>query len=1404
MTTPESSDIKSRIPRLTSSNFPIWKVRISAKIRTLGASDILSGVETCPRPSSPYVPNTTVTEDAHDRAAAKRLIAIASWTKRDADAFNIIVENVDDNMITQFGNKGTSLEIWKIVLSVNHDTHSGVTAFYIKIGIIERRYIDGTPIADHIGWIRTENQRLQGMKKDLDDEFLALLLLHSLPKTETWTRFISNTVEATSDTVPLTVAHVESRLLRAESLSQDDPIHGQSALAVAARQASASQTKAKPPRPLCTNCRKGPHKAEDCRGEGGGKFGVPFDNQLKAATPTVAYARPHIYSGSPHAFLASKFNVNANLATRKALDDILIDSGCSCHISPRRDWFEKSTFRQLDNPVSIDLGDASSILATGIGTIHLKLDINGNTTYGYIANVLYAERMATTLLSVADLTKRNHTLTFDGNHCNIKSKTTGALVGIASRQGPSDLYRLLACVTHDHVSVNTATTRSIDINILHRRLGHLGFDNVRRLVTQGMVEDISKLTGTQEFCESCALGKAHRLPFPNNKTTVNNVLDLIHSDVCGPLPSSIGGKRYFVTFTDDHSRRKFLYLLSAKSEVLPSFLEFKASVEKETGRQIKIIRSDNGGEYTSLDFQRYLTTEGITAQTSTPYTPEQNGLSEQGNRTIVEKIRPMLKAAGMSNGFWAEAALTATYLGNVSPHAALNDKTPMEVWSKKRPHILGIREFGTIAYAFIPKALRKKLDDKSDKCVLLGYAVGSKAYRLWRISDHRVIISRDVQFNEGSYLQDAPQEPDIWPDENTETTQANDTLPDEEEDPPTLNNPPLAPIPAPIVPIPDIVPGRPQRDHRPPAWRQEDINNASSESDFLQAAGYLATAPTTVTATTVAIHEHNVFALTAVTTPQSADEPRSYKEAMRSVDADKWKQGIDEELQSILENKTFKTIKRADVPEGRKLVGSKLVFKLKRDATGNVVRHKVRLVAQGFSQIPGIDYLETYAPVTKIASIRLVCALSAIYDLDLEQLDIKTAYLNGYLKEEIYMKPPEGVGADSNDIWLLLRTLYGLKQSGKVWNDLINGVLIELGFIACAGDKCLYVYNHNMIIIIIALYVDDMLAANNSATTWAKIKRKLKEKFNITEMGEAHFLLGMEIIRDRPNRTITLSQKRYIQDICERYGMADANTVRTPMNTNTPLSITQSPQTDAEHAEMKYVPYQNLTGSLLYAAMATRPDIAFAVGSLCRFNSNYGNEHWLAAKRVIRYLKGTQELSLVYDGKLDHNLSAIAHGFSDADWAGDIDSRKSTSGYVFMMAGAAVTWSSKAQTTPALSSTEAEYVSSTRAAQESIWLRNILTDLGSKPTLPTTIWCDNQSAIALATNTVDTSSRMKHIDVRHHFIREAVIEKHINIQWCPTEDQAADILTKALPRIKHEYFVQLLGMVPRLRGGVET
>ena len=268
-------------------------------------------------------------------------------------------------------------------------------------------------------------------------------------------------------------------------------------------------------------------------------------------------------------------------------------------------------------------------------------------------------------------------------------------------------------------------------------------------------------------------------------------------------------------FMDDHSQCKFLYLLSAKSEVLTYFLQFKALVEKETGCQIKMIWSNNGGEYTSLDFQHYLTTEGITSQISTPYTLEQNGLSEQGNQMIVEKIRPMLRAAGMSNGFWAEAATTATYLGNISPHTALQNKTPMEIWTKKRPHLHGIHEFGTITYALVPKSQHKKLDNKSEKCILLGYAVSTKAYHLWCIRDCCIIISCDVIFNDGSYLQDAPNEtlpPTNADDDGADNAPSEEVNPLEPDEPVHENNPqpeapaPEAPDQAADIPAPAPVP----------------------------------------------------------------------------------------------------------------------------------------------------------------------------------------------------------------------------------------------------------------------------------------------------------------------------------------------------------------------------------------------------------------------------------------------------------------------------------------------------------------------------------------------------------------------------------------------------------------------
>ncbi len=317
--------------------------------------------------------------------------------------------------------------------------------------------------------------------------------------------------------------------------------------------------------------------------------------------------------------------------------------------------------------------------------------------------------------------------------------------------------------------------------------------------------------------------------------------------------------------------------------------------------------------------------------------------------------------------------------------------------------------------------------------------------------------------------------------------------------------------------------------------------------------------------------EHTQFAYSAVTL-STETEPKSYKEAMHSPQTEEWQEAINDEKNSLIALGVFETIRRSDIPKDQKIVGSKMVFKIKRNEKGDVTCYKVRIVAKGYSQVPGVDFFDTYAPVTRLTSVQMLLAIANACGLELEQLDVKTAYLYGDLSETIYMEPPEGINTNSDDMWVLKKSLYGLKQSGKAWNDKIHDILTSMGFNHCTGDPCVYTYNTDNIYCALALYVDDILLACNSEDFMDKLKADLKSNFNIVELGPAKFLLGIEIERDHGRHTL---------------------------------------------------PYQSLTGSLLYAAMATCPDITYAIAQLCKYNSSYTQTHWVAAKRVLRYLKGT-------------------------------------------------------------------------------------------------------------------------------------------------------------------------------------
>lgn len=424
---------------------------------------------------------------------------------------------------------------------------------------------------------------------------------------------------------------------------------------------------------------------------------------------------------------------------------------------------------------------------------------------------------------------------------------------------------------------------------------------------------------------------------------------------------------------------------------------------------------------------------------------------------------------------------------------------------------------------------------------------------------------------------------------------------------------------------------------------------------------------------------------------------------------------------------------------------------MKRKVDGSIDGYKVRLVSKGYSQVEGIDFHEIFSPVVKLVSIRTVLALTALLDLELEQLDVKTTFLHGDLDEEIYMDQPEGFvqGRSRRLVCKLRKSLDGLRQSPRQWYKKFDSFMMSQNFIRSEYDRCVYFKSFNGIFIILVLYVDDMLIASKSMEEISRLKAQLSRTFEMKDLGAEKHILGMEIHRDRKNGKLWLSQQKYVEKILEKFGMNNVKPVNVPLASHFKLPSYLSPRTNEEKQYMSRVPYANVVGNLMYAMVSTRPDISHAVGVVSRFMANPGEEHWQVVKWVLRYLTGTSDHCISFDGR-----EGTVCGYVDADYAGDLDKRRSTTCYVFTLARGVISWMSKLQETVALSTTEAEYIAASDSCKEAIWLKGLLDEIGRMQE-KVNVFCDSQSAIHLATNPA-YHSKTKHIDVRYHFVRHII------------------------------------------------
>ena len=533
--------------------------------------------------------------------------------------------------------------------------------------------------------------------------------------------------------------------------------------------------------------------------------------------------------------------------------------------------------------------------------------------------------------------------------------------------------------------------------------------------------------------------------------------------------------------------------------------------------------------------------------------------------------------------------------------------------------------------------------------------------------------------------------------------------------------------------------------------------------------------------------ENIAYAMFAGVSEAEGLEPRTIEEARTRPDWPKWEEAINAELMSLANAHTWDIVER---PTNTNIVSSKWVFKIKKNAAGEIDKYKARLVARGFTQIYGVDYYDTYAPVARLASLRLILAIAARNDWEIDVIDFHSAFLNGKLDEDevIFIELPPGYDKGGRDIVGKLRVaLYGSKQGALKWYERLSGELAELGLHHTESDWGVFVATIQSHILILAAHVDDCTITGSSKELVKAFKEEIGARFKITDLGPISWLLGMKVTRDRDTRTISLSQESYIDAILTKYNFADSKPVAIPMDPNLQLSKNHSPQTAAEAARMRNLPFRSALGSLMYLAVGTRPDIAFVVSTIAQFTENPGWKHWEAIKRVYHYLVGTKGWTLTYGTQRKGLI-----GYVDADGASQ-EHRHAITGFAFLVDGGAILWGSRKQELVTLSTAEAEYVAATHAAKETLWLRRFIGEVFQPLTHPTILYSDNQSAIAL-TKDGNYHARTKHIDIRYHFIRFSVENGSIGFLYCPTNDMIADTLTKALPSVKAKHFASELGL----------
>ena len=940
-------------------------------------------------------------------------------------------------------------------------------------------------------------------------------------------------------------------------------------------------------------------------------------------------------------------------------------------------------------------------------------------------------------------------------------------VDIASLSSSSEALKprgagLTCPTTHNNMEIEIESTPALNptktdkhsetYRLWHRRFAHLGREKLRNLHKVTTLEKPIPVSKEEDhICEVCALTK---LTNKRGKATERktSLLALVSIDICGPLPASREGYTYFLEIVDNYSRKIWSIPLKRRDEAPGELRKWRIKVELQSAQRLLAVRSDNATELKAT-LDEWCSSIGIIPQYTVPHMSIQNGVAERAIRTTENSVRAMIKDAELPIEFWKEAMETDAYLRNRTGCGPIIDgyaSTPEEAFTGVKPSIDHIRVWGCKCYSYVdPKSLpagdrRDKFMDRGRIGVFMGYVEETtKQYRLWAPDMGKIIRSHVVKFDEnlkgGSVdLNLRKQTPNVLPErrpvgrpQKTKETkisepaklverfshvevssQQNQThdqpnpkddvtqnvppIPTSEESPIANDSIPAAAVPKASTSIFSHV--------AIPKRKRSDEDSVPEEPAFKIPRAFLALfADDNNEDEDGYLKFESALSADASSFERNIPEPKSYKEAVNDpVWGELWKEAVNTEIKALIGNKTWKEVVP---PPKTNIVTCKWVFKVKTNLDGSLEKFKARLVARGFTQKYGIDYEDTFAPTVRSDTLRAVLAIVAMENLECHQVDVNNAFTQSTLKDVIYMTAPEGVNVAPGRVLQILQSLYGLKQSAREWNSRCTNELTKLGFIQCSSDPCLFTHPKKGIIIF--MHVDDLVIASKMMKEIDWFKKEFNAAVSIKDLGEVSKVLGIRVTRDRKNRTLRMDQTHYLKDVMERTHMSADKYRPTEIPMNGYDSLRPAGKDDKRIDQREY---QQIVGSLMYAAIHTRPDIAFALGRLSQYLSDPAAHHGHALKTLLRYVRSTIDIGILYGAGGNHGQGLI--GYSDSDYAADRLERKSILGYVYMLGGGPISWMSRKQKSVATSTTEAEYMALSTCAKEGLWLVQLMKDIG--------------------------------------------------------------------------------------------